>query len=133
MAISTYLPPRWYLAPLFARGQFSPRLLMAWQAFYFACWLAAHYALTPASMVNIGSKAAPVYQLVPAVNPLELVLGFLGLVGLLLGLGTLTKYKLGDVAPASGQVASDAEKEDAATAAAILAKPPGTSAAENTE
>lgn len=93
-------PPRWFVAPLYARGYFSPRLLMAWQAFYFSCWLAGHYVLKPATVVNLGTKAAPVFQMVPAVNPFELVGLIIGLVGLLLGLGTFQKVRLDGPPPA---------------------------------
>lgn len=90
--------PRWYLAPLYSRGRFSPRLLMAWQAFYLTCWVVIRWMLVKAQVLN--------GVLIQPAGIGEIVGLLLGFIGLLLGLGTFQKVKLDgppEQAPAVGQ------------------------------
>jgi hypothetical protein len=78
--------PRWYLAPLYSRGRYSPRLNMAWLCLLMMFrviekWLAAK-----------GGISAGVFIPPPSITE---VLGILaGMVVALLGLGTLQKVAL---------------------------------------
>lgn len=85
------IPTPWYLAPLYSRGKFSPRLLMAWQAFYVACWLSYRYATARPTVTN--------GLLVQPQGVADLVGLFLGAVTVLLGLGTLQKIQLDAPSP----------------------------------
>ena len=94
----------WYLRPLYSRGEYSPRLTMAWLVLLFALWLIRRWITTPAQILS-GVLVQP-----PSVT--ELVVALLGFAGLLLGLGTLQKIQLGDAAPSAGALESEATKAD---------------------
>lgn len=86
----------WYLRPLYSRGSYSPRLTMAWLVVVFALWLIRRWITTPVQVVN--------GILVQPASVAELVGLLLGFAGLLLGLGTLQKVKLGDASPSPGEI-----------------------------
>lgn len=93
-------PTRWYLRPLFSRGEYSPRLTMAWLVVLFALWLTRRWVTTPAQVVN--------GILIQPASVAELVGLFLGFAGLLLGLGTFQKVRLDGPPPApETQVVAD--------------------------
>ena len=76
----------WYVAPFYSRGEFSPRLLMAWATLFFSFWL-AYKAVAPPTLL-----AAQIVQPSPILG--ELVLTFVGLIASLLALGTFQKVRL---------------------------------------
>lgn len=82
------------MAPLKSRGRFSPRLLMAWVTLGFTFWLIRRWITTEPKVLN--------NILVLPRDVVEVVGILIGLVGLLLGLGTFQKVQLGDTAPAPG-------------------------------
>ncbi len=78
----------WWLRPLWSRQRFSPRLLVAWQSFYVAVFLAIWATVREPKVLN--------GVVVPGPTVIELVIAFLGTTTLCLGLGTLQVVKLGD-------------------------------------
>ncbi|MDB5243622.1 MAG: hypothetical protein JWP57_4247 [Spirosoma sp.] len=84
--------PKWFVAPFYSRGSFSPRLLMAWVTLFFSFWLAVQ-ATAPA--VLLGTQVVQ-----PSPLLFELVAVFVALIGSLLALGTLQKLRLEGPPPA---------------------------------
>jgi hypothetical protein len=84
--------PPWYLRPLYSRGEYSPRLTMAWLTLLFTFWLIWRWITTP-SQILAGVLVQP-----QSVAELGGIL--LGFAGLLLGLGTFQKVKLDGPPPA---------------------------------
>lgn len=86
----------WYLRPLYARGNYSPRLTMAWVLTGFMLWLIRRWITFDPKVVNGILLQAP---------SITEVVGILAaLIASLVGLGTLQKVKLGDAAPSPGEI-----------------------------
>lgn len=82
----------WYLRPFYSRGEYSPRLTMAWLTLMFTFWLIRRWITTP-SQILAGVLVQPQ-------SVAELCGILLGFAGLLLGLGTFQKVRLDGPPPA---------------------------------
>jgi hypothetical protein len=82
----------WYLRPLYSRGEYSPRLTMAWLTLLFTFWLIRRWVTTPPAVLN-GILVQP--------QSIAEVVGILAaLIGALLSLGTLQKIRMDGPPPA---------------------------------
>lgn len=93
----------WFMRPLYSRGSYSPRLTMAWQAFYFTCfltWKIVEALTNPKGVTTALTQNASLL--------VQIIFGFVGLIVSLMGMGTFQKVKLGDLSPSPGEVETDA-------------------------
>lgn len=95
--------PAWYAAPLFSRNSFSPRLLLAWQCFYFMLYVIYTWLHNEPKVLN-GVLVQP-----GGIEGIVTVLA--GIVVTALGLGTYKSVALGDPIQQTSEITSATSSE----------------------